>query len=60
MVRTSGFQLDIGEFKSPRSYVQYSEVAQLVEQSAVNRKVAGSTPAFGANRRNCHDYVKPH
>ncbi len=26
----------------------YSEVAQLVEHPAVNRQVAGSSPAFGA------------
>ena len=29
----------------------YSEVAQLVEHPAVNRQVAGSSPAFGATAR---------
>ena len=29
----------------------YSEVAQLVEHPAVNRQVAGSSPAFGAMAR---------
>ena len=31
-----------------RRFAHYSEVAQLVEHPAVNRQVAGSSPAFGA------------
>ena len=31
-----------------RVTAHYSEVAQLVEHPAVNRQVAGSSPAFGA------------
>src|SRR5262245_41123967 len=38
---------------APKKYwfASYSGLAQLVEQAAVNRRVAGSSPAAGATRR---------
>src|ERR1700730_154126 len=44
----------------PRRRTPSSPVAQLVERAAVNRLVAGSSPARGANKiRGSDEYVRP-